>query len=233
MSQLKNIKVSSPTYSETIPSLNKKVKIKPFRVGDEKVLLLASESEDPKQVINALKSVIGNCVEGADVSEMAAFDLEYLFLKLRSISVGEETKIGLNCQLCKAENEVSVDISKVQIKKDKNHKSTVRVSDNLGFEMRYPDIEVVGEVQANDVEGMFDLIAHSIKTVFYDDETINVGDDEMDDLKNLINELTADQFREVQQFFETIPKLSHDIKFDCKECGKANSHKLEGLQSFF
>lgn len=233
MSQLRNIKISTPTYDEVVPSTNQKIKIKPFRVGDEKVLLLASETGDNKQMINALKSVIGNCTTDVDVDKLASFDLEYLFIKIRAVSVGEVSTVGVKCVKCEHDNEVKIDLSTIEVVKNVEHKSTIRISDSLGFEMKYTDIEDVGNVDATNVDEMLEVIARSVKTVFYGEETISVGEDEIEDLKEILNNLTTQQFDNIQQFFTTAPKVQKDINFKCTSCGEENEQVLEGLANFF
>ena len=233
MSQLKNIKITTPTYDEEIPSTRKACKIEPFKVGDEKTLLIASEAGDNKQMINALKSVISNCSNIEDVDSLAAFDLEYLFVKIRSVSVGEESKVGVKCNSCEANNEVSIDLSTVEVLRDVAHKPIIRITDTLGFEMKYTNIDDVGNVNPNNVDEMLEIIARSVKTVFSGDETISVGEDEIEDLKGILDSLTTKQFDNIQEFFTTAPKIQKQINFTCKECSEVNDQTLEGLASFF
>ena len=233
MSQLKNIKITTPTYDEEIPSTRKACKIEPFKVGDEKTLLIASEAGDNKQMINALKSVISNCSNIEDVDSLAAFDLEYLFVKIRSVSVGEESKVGVKCNSCEANNEVSIDLSTIEVLRDIAHKPTIRITDTLGFEMKYTNIDDVGNVNPNNVDEMLEIIARSVKTVFSGDETISVGEDEIEDLKGILDSLTTKQFDNIQEFFTTAPKIQKQINFTCKECSEVNDQTLEGLASFF
>ena len=233
MSQLKNIKITTPTYDEEIPSTRKACKIEPFKVGDEKVLLLASEAGDNKQMMNALKAVISNCSNIEDIDSLAAFDLEYLFVKIRAVSVGETSKVGVKCNSCEAENQVDIDLASVEVKRDLSHKSTVRITENLGFEMKYTSIDDVGNVDPNNVDDMLEVIARSVKTVYSGEETISVGEDEIEDLKGILDSLTTKQFDNIQEFFTTAPKVQKQINFTCKSCGEVNDQTLEGLANFF
>ena len=234
MSQLSNIKVATPTFQELVPSSKKKITIKPFKVGDEKVLLLASESKDNKQMIRALKQVIDNCTDDSvDVSELTTYDLEYLFVKLRAVSVGENADIGVKCTKCETTNKISVDLSKLEVNFDPEHKTTVKINDNLGFEMKYVDLEDVSEVSDENIDSIMDIVAKSVKTVYYGDETFDVGPAEIKDVKNIIDQLTTSQFTELQDFFTKAPKLRKDITFTCGSCNEHNEQKLEGLASFF
>ena len=233
MSQLKNIKITTPTYDEEIPSTRKACKIEPFKVGDEKVLLLASEAGDNKQMINALKAVISNCSNIEDVDSLAAFDLEYLFIKIRAVSVGEVSTVGVSCKSCEASNEVKIDLSTIEVVRDIAHKPTIRITDTLGFEMKYTNIDDVGGIDPTNVDDMLEVIARSVKTVFSGDETISVGEDEIEDLKGILDSLTTKQFDNIQQFFTSAPKVQKQINFTCKECKEENDQTLEGLASFF
>ena len=232
MSALSGIKISTPTKKDKVPSTGESVELTPFRVGDEKVLLLASESKDNIEILNAIKNVITNCVKGVDVETLASFDIEYLFIKLRAISVGETAKIGLSCKECQASNQISVDLSKVKVDKPKNHKPLIKISDTLGFEMKYPDLEIAVDM-SNDVESIMKVITNSVKTVYWGDEVIVITEDEIEDLEDILNQLTSNQFREIQEFFLTMPKLKEDIDFECSECEAKNEVVLEGMQSFF
>jgi len=232
MSALSNVKVVSPTYQVEIPSTKEKKSFRPFRVGDEKVLLMAAESKDRGQMTRSLKQVVGNCVEGVDVDKLASFDLEYLFLQLRSVSVGETSKISLPCKNCETRNDVEVDISKVKVIEEEKHTKTILLGDNLVLEMRYPDIDDISKTE-DGIEGILDLICKSVKTVFYGEETITITPAEHADLKGIIEQLTTNQFQNVQDFFATMPKLREDIDFKCSECGHENSTPLEGMASFF
>lgn len=229
---LKNVKVAAPKYNETVPSSGKKVKITPFKVADEKALLIASESKDPSQMVNALKQIVGNCVEGADVNTLAPYDLEYLFLRLRAVSVGETSDIKLKCGECEELVEVTVDFQSIKVKKHDDHTDLIKISDDLAFKMKYPDLEDVASA-TDDFDSILGLVCKSVDTVFYGEETLAVSPTDLDDLKNILEQLSSDQFKEVKKFFDTTPKLSHDIEFKCKSCGHDNKQKLEGLASFF
>ena len=233
MSQLKNIKIAVPTYRDSIPSTKQDVKLTPFKVGDEKVLLMASESKDPQQMVDSLKSVLSNCVEGVDVNKLASFDLEYLFLKLRSISVGESVDVGIKCAHCEAINNVNVDLSSIKVETPENHNNIIKIDNDIGFKMKYPDVSEIAVGDIDDFENILNVIINSVETVYYGEEVIEVGIDEKNDLKDIINNLTSTQFQPFQEFFTTMPKVKKDIIFKCKECGEDNKQVLEGLASFF
>ena len=231
MSQLQQVKLSTPLFDEVVPSTKKKVKIKPFRVADEKVLLVAAESKDTKQMISALRQVVGNCVDGVDVEELASFDLEYLFMKLRAVSVGESTDVSIKCKSCETANKVNVDLSTISVVNDPTHNREVKISDDLMFIMKYPDITDINV--SGSLDSMLDVIVESVSTVIFGEEAIEITDAEKEDLKNIVNDMTTSQFSAVRDFFETMPKLKKEIEFDCKECMHLNKLTLEGMADFF
>lgn len=233
MSELSNIKITSPQYDDVIPSTGNTVKLTPFRVGDEKALLIAQQSGNNKQMANTLKSIISKNVVPVNIADLAPFDLEYLFLKLRAVSVGETSKIGVKCKNCEASNEIDVDLNDVEVKKDENHKNFVKIDEKLGFEMKYADLDDMMKVDGENIESIIGLIAASVKTVYFNEDTYNIGKAEQKDLMSILNDLTTTQFSTIQQYFETMPKVRKDINFTCKSCETENNQVLEGLASFF
>ena len=233
MGQLGNIKISIPTFSEILPSTGKKIKFSPFRVGDEKTLLIASQSEDRKDMLRALKSIVGNCVTGATVDEMETYDIEYLFLKLRAKSVGETSDIGVSCTNCEEYNSITVDLEAVIVEKQKNHTDIVKINDDLGFKMKTVDLEEIDGLDLYDPEDSIEIVVRSVKQVFNGEEVIDVEPADFGELKELIESMTSDQYSLMQEYFRTSPKLSKKIDFVCGSCGHENEQTLEGLSSFF
>jgi len=232
MSQLKNIKLNTPLYSEIVPSTNKEVKIKPFKVGDEKVLLIASESEDKNQMVESLKRVMMNCLVGEEVNNLTSYDVEYLFLKIRSKSVGETAKIGAKCSECETQNEVVVDLDEVKVINLENRNNKIKVTDELFFEMKDPDVDKVNQIE-NTTEGILKYVSMLVHKVYYGEEVIDVNATDVQDVLDIIEQLTADQFANLQEYVANIPKLSHEISYTCKHCNTNNKLKMEGLSDFF
>lgn len=233
MSELKRVKLARPEYDEVLPSTGETVKITPYNVGDEKILLMAAESGNQKQMASALTKMIKNNVIGKEVDEMAPVDIEYLFLKLRGVSVGDKPAFRLKCQECDTYNDVNIDLDELEVKKDETHTNIIRITDDLGFEMKYLQIEdAIGVTQEN-VDDILNLVSKSVKTVFYGDDTITVGKAELADLKSILEELTTTQFQKLSGFFETLPKIEQDVEFDCKKCESQNAFTLRGLADFF
>jgi len=232
MSQLKSIKVNRPEYVEVIPSNKREVKISPFRVADEKNLMVAANSENSADLANAIENVVENCITGVEVDELAPFDIEYLFLKLRSVSVGESTDLGLKCSECKETTEVNVDLKEIKIKESPDHNPIIKINKELGFEMKYMTLKESLSFDGTDEE-IFAMVASSVKTVFWGDETITVDSTNRKDLEEIISELTSGDFEKITNFFDTMPKLSETIDFACSKCGHQNEITIEGMQSFF
>lgn len=232
MSQLKNIKLKTPTYREIIPSTKSEVSITPFKVGDEKVLLMASESKDSKQIIDSLRKVMVSCVNGVDIDTLSSFDIEYLFIKIRSISVGETADLILKCKSCETGNEYKLDLTKVQVKGLEDFKTNIKITDDLYFEMKMPDMESYVDV-TGDAESIIKFISRNVNKVFYGEDVFEITENEYQDVADIIEQLTSNQFMQLQEYVLNIPKLSEDISFACKHCGEANEIKLEGMSDFF
>lgn len=238
MSQLKGLKLNSPIYRVKLPSTEEELQFKAFTVKEEKILMIAAESQDMTQVVDSLKKVITNCLIGdVDVDNLAIFDLEYLFLKLRSKSVGESAKIGMKCTTCDHQNTVSVNLDDVEVKKDPNHTDIIKITDDIGLEMRYPTFDGVKDFSEDaGIEEIINMVATSIKSVYTGDEVIDMRDEAHEDVVSFLEQFTSDQFAGVQVFFTTMPKVSHDVEFKCvnKECETPeNKTTLEGLADFF
>lgn len=230
---LRDIKITQPTFTCTVPSTKKKVKFRAFNVGDEKALLMAAESKDTQQMVNTIKDVLTNCVDGINVDLLAPFDIEYLFIKLRTISVGETASIGMACGTCNHQNKVDVPLDDIEVVFPPGHEKIVRITPTLGFEMKYPDLNETGDVDPKDPDSIMRVVAASIKVVFNEDDVIDVTNEPREDIIALLEQLPAKQFQDVQNFFATMPKLQKEISFKCKNCGTENNTTLEGLADFF
>ena len=232
MSQLKNIKLNTPTYREIVPSSGKEVKIKPFKVGDEKTLLIASESKDTNQMVDSLKRVITSCVIGEEVENLTSYDIEYLFIKIRSKSVGEVTRVGLKCEGCETQNEIAIDLDKIKVINLENRSNKVKVTDDLYLEMKDPSIDIVSNLE-NSTDGILNFICSMVKIVYYGEEVIEIGPNEVNDVKDIIEQLTANQFVNLQNWITNMPKLHETIEYTCSHCSAENKIELEGLADFF
>lgn len=231
----------TPTFSMQIPSTGKKIKYRPFLVKDEKALLIAQQSENMEVLVDTLKTVIKSCVQDdLDVDSLATFDFEYIFTQLRAKSVGEVIELKLKCDTCtddKAVATVFVDLSKLEVKKDESHTSKISLFDDVGVVMNYPTADLIkklqGELDQANIDQMFDIVADSINYIYTNDEIFHAKEQTKEELLEFLNNLTSEQFTKIQNFFATLPKLTHDITYACPVCGKKHEKTLEGLNSFF
>ena len=232
--------IATPTYELELPSTKKKIKYRPFLVKEEKVLLLATESEDPKEVKEAVKTIVKNCVlSRLKIDDLTTFDLEFLFLKIRAASVGEDIPMKITCL---DDNEtrvdVVVDISEVSVQIQKDHSNKIELTDNVGMIMRYPglnefvDLTLLGK-DLDDPDEVFDTVAGCIDQIYEGEEVFDSTTTTHAEKIQFIEGLTQKQFEKVQKFFQTMPVLRHEFKVTNPNTGVESSYTLEGLQSFF
>ena len=233
-------KLNVPVYEAVLPSTEKVIKYRPFLVKEEKLLLTAQESGE-EAVLPAVKQIIKNCVQGEiDVDNLPIFDIEYVFLRLRAKSVGEEITLGLKpwgCpqndgELCKFTTEVSVNLEEIKCVKDKTHTSKIMLDDKIGIMMKYPDISQLN-TKGSENEMGFEVIKKCINMIFTEEETHerdSFSDKELDDF---IDSLNTKQMEKIKNFFDTMPVLKHTVKYTCKTCDEEKETTLQGLQSFF
>jgi hypothetical protein len=234
-------KIATPTYELEIPSLKKSVKYRPFLVKEEKILIIAMESEDPKQIAESVKTVISNCVltRGIKVDQLSTFDIEYLFLNIRGKSVGESVEVLLTCP-DDGTTQVPVSISLDEIKVDfrEDHSRDIKLDDNLTLRMKYPSMNefVKSNFSAGDeisVDDTFDMICSCIEQIYSEEESWSATDSTKKELKEFLEQLTSHQFKQIEKFFETMPKLSHTVKLKNPNTEVESEVVLEGLTSFF
>ena len=232
-------KIGYPTYELELPSTGKTVKYRPFLVKEEKVLLLALESKDEKQVISAVKDLIKNCViTRLKVDTLPSFDLEYLFLKIRGASIGENITLTVTClDDNKTQVEANINIDNVEIFKPEGHDKKIMFDDKTGLVMKYPSMKefVEREFLSKEMktDEVYDFIANSIDQIFDDEEVYDSSTTTKKEFRTFVDSLTTKQFEKIQKFYETSPKLSHTFKVVNPKTGKESSYTIEGLQSFF
>ena len=233
-------KISTPTFELELPSTGQKITYRPFLVKEEKVLLFALESEDTKQISNAVKTVIKNCIstKGIKVEELPTFDIEYLFLNIRGKSVGEELEVNL---ICPDDGQtpvaVTINVEDIEIQKEEGHSTQIKVTDEVMLEMKYPSlnqfIKQNFQVDGNDAEKSFDMIASCVSQVFTEEEVWTAEDCTKKEIIEFLEQMNSTQFRKIEKFFTTMPKLSHTIKIKNPKTGVESEVVLEGLASFF
>jgi len=228
--------INVPQYELVLPSTKEKVMYRPFLVKEEKILLLALEDGDDKVLATALKQIVNNCTfEKMPVDNLPLFDLEYMFIRIRAKSVGEEAELKL---LCEDDNEtyadVKIPLEKIEVNFPEGHSREVKLNEEITLNMGYPTFELLGmDVNAMDVEKTFELIGTCIHQIFEGEKVYEKTDWNKKELKEFIDGLTSNQFQDVQKFFETMPKLSYEVEFENPTTKKKNKMTLEGLQSFF
>jgi hypothetical protein len=233
-------KMNAPLYNATIPSNKKEIKFRPFLVKEEKSLLLAQQSEDPKVMINTLKSIIENCiVDDLDVDKLAIFDYEYLFTQIRAKSVGEIVELMFLCDTCtdeKAKAPVNLDISKFVVEFPEGHSNKIELFDDVGIMMKNPNIDTLDkleQVNDGDINAIFDVVADCMESVYTTEEVFNTKDQTKQEVIDFLENLTQEQFKKIENFFLTMPKLRQKVEYDCPVCNKHHIKTMEGLESFF
>ena len=235
-------KIATPTYELVLPSSNKKVKYRPFLVKEEKILIMALESEDTKQITNAIKSVLTDCIitRGIKVDKMATFDIEYLFLNVRAKSVGETVEVNVTCpDDGETQVPVEIDIDSIKVEKDSKHSNIIKLDDNLSVQMKYPSLTEfiennfeVGEGKSQ-VDQSLNVIMSCINQVYNEEESWSASDCTKKELKEFVESMNSKQFKDIEAFFETMPKLSHTVKVKNPNTKVESEVVIEGLASFF
>ncbi len=233
--------ISTPTYELEIPSLKKKIKYRPFLVKEEKILIIAMESEDTSQIAEALKTVISNCIltRGIKVEDLSTFDIEYLFLNIRGKSVGETVDVLVTCpDDGVTQVPLTINLDDIKVNTSEEHSRDIKLDDSLSIRMRYPSMaEFIRNNFTNEneisVDDTFDLICSCIEQVYNQEESWAASDYTKKELVEFVEQLTSNQFKQVEKFFETMPKLSHTIKVKNPETKVESEVLLEGLTSFF
>ena len=238
-------KIAVMKHELTLPSSGEKITFRPFLVKEEKILMTALQGGEAKDMVRALKEIINNCVDkDLKVETLPPFDLEYIFLQLRARSVGEVIPISYSLpeEICKDDKkectfEKELNLDDIKVQKNKNHKDLIDLTDTIKLKMRYPDME--GATAMTGVEGVemvdktFDLIGQSIEYIMDGEEMHNLSDYTKKEADDFLDSLSTQNFKEIQTFFDTMPKLKHEITAKCKVCGKENKRVLEGMGDFF
>ena len=227
----------TPKYSVKIPSTQMSVRFRPFLVKEEKVLLLAMESDDTKDIILAILDTISACVaDNIEVNKLTTYDIEYVFTQIRSKSVGETTTVGIECESCKEPNQVKVDINSIQVQGLDKVNYNVSLSADMELELKHPTYsDIVNDPaidENNPTETLFAMIRHCMKNLKTEDQLINLEDETAENIDDFIGSMNTEQFESVTKFVDSVPVMQYDVEFDC-ECGHHNKKALRGIQSFF
>ena len=224
-------KLNVPVYEAILPSTETVIKYRPFLVKEEKVLLTAMEDGSHDSMMNAIKNIIKNCVQGEiNVNRLPLFDIEYLFLKLRSKSVGETAEIGLKCTCSEeAVTQVTINMDEINVVKPEGHDRKIMISDDVGIMLSYPVITTDG---INEEDGM-KIVKDCIEMIFTTEETHERDSFSSEELDTFIDSMDTKQFAKIRDFFDTMPKLQHTVNYTCSVCGEDKEITLQGLDSFF
>ena len=227
----------TPKYDIVIPSQNKKVKYRPYLVKEEKVLMMAMESQDMNAILNAVVDTITACVQNdIEKDKLTIFDVEYMFTQIRAKSVGETSKVGIKCKHCETSNEVSIDVSSIKIDVPKIS-NTIELTSEITLEMKWPSYDDLISLGIKDTKSMaqnaFAMIGKCIAAIHTNDERISTKDVPVKELEEFIDSMTKDQFQKVSAYIEQMPRLIHNVDFNCVSCGETNNIKLEGMSDFF
>ena len=233
-------KIATPTYELELPSTKQTIKFRPFLVKEEKLLVLALESEDTKNITTAIKTVIKNCIStrGIKVETLPTFDIEYLFLNIRGKSVGEEVEVNL---IAPDDGEttvtVKIDLEDIKVVETEGHDKQIRLDDNLMMEMKYPSLDqfIKNNFDFNDnsVDKSFELIATCIDKIYNEEEVWSTEDVSRKEIIEFLEQMSSAQFKKIEKFFDTMPKLSHSVEIKNPVTKVKSTVVLEGLSSFF
>ena len=224
-------KLNVPVYEAVLPSTEKVIKFRPFLVKEEKVLLTAMEDGGQTAMMNAIKNILKNCVQQKlEVDKLPLFDIEYLFLKLRSKSIGEKSEIGLKCSCDEnAVTQVEIDMDKIEVEKPEGHTRKVMINDEVGVMLSYPVMKTAG---VDKQDGML-IVRDCIEMIFTGEETHEKGSFTNKELDEFIDSLNSKQMEGINNFFETMPTIKYTAKYTCKTCDEKKETTIQGLQSFF
>jgi hypothetical protein len=234
-------KIATPSYELELPSTGETIQYRPFLVKEEKLLVIALESEETKQITTAIKTVIKNCIltKNIKVESLPTFDIEYLFLNIRGKSVGEEIEVNI---ICPDDGEtqvpVKINLDDIQVQKNEDHTNKIKVDSSIMMEMKYPSLDqfIKSNFDFNDKNAMdqsFELIGSCIDKIYTEEEVWSALDVSKKELTDFLESMNSSQFKEIEKFFETMPKLSHTIKVKNPVTEIESDVVLEGLASFF
>ena len=228
-----------PIYEMTVPSTKEVVKYRPFLVKEQKSMLVAFESQDPKQILNSMVASIDTCVDNLNIKELSTFDVDYIFTRIRSKSVGETSKILMACEHCNEENEVTINLDNITVEDFVLKNTSIPINDDITVEMKYPTYEDMlknealfkDEINAADV--LFGNIMTCMHAVQTQEENLLIREEPKEEVETFLNSLTNDQLQKLVEFVESVPSLSHSENYNCKKCGKENTITLNGIKDFF
>ena len=228
----------APSYELTIPSSGEKIQYRPFLVKEQKILLLALESQDQKQILRTIRDTLAACIVGeCNVNKLKIFDVEYIFMQLRSKAVGENTTLPFNCGKCEKEHQVNIPLSEINIKINDNIKYDIAITEQYNLKLGYPLFSQIIEAESPEEETQSEVIFRTAKMCLHslqtEDENILFADESAEEIEEFFGSLTGDQFSMIIKFAESVPTIKYDASFKCTKCDNDNELKLQGIQDFF
>jgi len=228
-------KINTVLYDLELPSSGKKIEYRPFLVKEEKILLMALEGKDDREMSKAIKQIITQCVStaGFNVNKLPMIDLEYLFLNIRGKAVGDISTISFEHE-CGEIIKLDIDLSEVEVVQNKNFSDLVKITDDIMIRLRPPNIDdVIGIENKNQIDVVMDIIRNNLLEIIQGEEIFSAQDHTKKELDEFVDSLNSGQFKKLQDYYESLPKLKQDVEYTCEKCGKTETETLEGLASFF
>lgn len=231
-------KLTIPTYTTFLPISKIEVKYRPFVMREEKALMIAADTGTEDEMVATLREVLKSCViqsdKQIDLDVIPLVELQYLFIQLRMKSIGETAELEIKCTNCEFMNPVKIDLSQMSIKVDPTHNKKIELSDTIGLVMKYPNVKMMDKLdQLNNIDILFEIIGDSIEYVYDGETIISTSSISKKDILEFIESMTEKDFNKIQEFFNTLPKLTHEIPFTCSSCGTKNNYMVEGIGNFF
>lgn len=229
-----------PKYSVKIPSTGKTITYRPFLVKEQKILLMAMESKDPKEILRAITDTIESCaITAVDLNKLATFDVEYIFTQIRSKSVGEISSVSITCSECNFLNGVDINLNDIKIDINAGASNKIKLTEEYTLELKYPtysDVSNKAELMIEDnsmSDMLFTLVKTSLDKLLTNEDIIDFANESEEEIDNFLEGLTEDQFKQIVDFVQNVPALTHRVDFKCISCNKENSYKLQGINDFF
>ena len=227
---------ASPAYELTVPSTGEQLKFRPFLVKEQKILMLAHESQDKRQVINAMLNTVKACADDIDINKLTTFDVDYIFTQLRAKSVGEKIDFKIPCEKCETKNDHQVNLEDVKIDATKKEK-IVELNDKVSVRLRYPSyadvMNVMTESAQTQTEIVMDVIVACMDAVLTDEENISLKNETREEIIKFVDSMNAKQFEDISNFVQDMPQMQYSHHFACVNCGHEQELELKGLEDFF
>jgi len=228
----------TPSYELTIPSTQEKIKFRPFLVKEQKILLMAMETQDEKQMLQAVLDTLAACLlDGYNINKLKVFDVEYIFLQMRTKSVGETTKLTFKCAECESDNEVKIPINEVNVTLPEDNVDTIDIGGQYNLKLQYPEFSAMANMdrpkEETEAQLLFKTAGMCMHTLETEEEQIIFADETPEAINEFMESLTSEQFNIILEFTQKMPTIKHDGKFDCAKCKHNNKYNIQGMQDFF